>query len=123
MPAELHESAEDYLKAILVIQNKKGYVRSIDVANQMNVSKPSVSYATKHLRERGYITFNEDGMILLTEAGDAVARKIFNRHQILTRFFVKLGVNEGQAEIDAHKIEHDISEETFLALQKHAENL
>ena len=120
---KVQESRENYLEAILRLEKEKGQVRSIDVANQMNVSKPSVSYATKHLRERGYITFNEDGMILLTEAGDAVARKIFNRHQILTRFFVKLGVNEGQAEIDAHKIEHDISEETFLALQKHAETL
>ena len=76
---ELHQSAEDYLEAILMIKEKKGYVRSIDVANQLNVSKPSVSYATKRLRESGYIFFNEDGMINLTESGMKVASEQSSR--------------------------------------------
>ena len=88
---ELHQSAEDYLEAILMIKEKKGYVRSIDVANQLGVSKPSVSYATKRLRESGYISFNEDGMINLTDSGMEVAQKIYTRHKVLTEFFIKLG--------------------------------
>ena len=113
---ELHQSAEDYLEAILMIKEKKGYVRSIDVANQLNVSKPSVSYATKRLRESGYIFFNEDGMINLTEAGMKVASDIYNRHQVLTNFFVRLGVDAEVAAEDACKIEHDISAESFERL-------
>ena len=89
---ELHQSAEDYLEAILMIKEKKGYVRSIDVANQLGVSKPSVSYATKRLRESGYISFNEDGMINLTDSGMEVAQKIYTRHKVLTEFFIKLRI-------------------------------
>ena len=113
---ELHQSAEDYLEAILMIKEKKGYVRSIDVANQLNVSKPSVSYATKRLRENGYIYFNEDGMINLTESGLKVASEIYNRHKVLTELFVKLGVDPEIAAEDACRIEHDISSESFEKL-------
>ena len=118
---EIHESAEDYLEAILMIREKKGYVRSIDVANQMHVSKPSVSYATKKLRESGYITFNEDGMILLTESGLKIAEDIYKRHTVLTSLFKLLGVPEDIAAEDACKVEHDLSPETFDAICKHVE--
>lgn len=118
---EIHESAEDYLEAILMIREKKGYVRSIDVANQMHVSKPSVSYATKKLRENGYITFNEDGMILLTESGLKIAEDIYKRHTVLTGLFKLLGVPEEIAAEDACKVEHDLSPETFDAICKHVE--
>ncbi|MBO5609195.1 MAG: metal-dependent transcriptional regulator [Eubacterium sp.] len=117
---EIRQSAEDYLEAILMIKEKKGYVRSIDVANQLNVSKPSVSYATKRLRENGYITFNEDGMISLTESGMEIADKIYTRHKVLTDIFRSLGVDDEIAAEDACKIEHDLSPETFDALCKYA---
>ena len=116
MAMEIHRSAEDYLEAILVIKEKKGYVRSIDVANQLNVSKPSVSYATKRLRENGYITFNEDGMISLTDSGMEIASKIYTRHKVLTDFFIRLGVEQNVAAEDACRIEHDISSESFEKL-------
>ena len=118
---EIRQSAEDYLEAILMIKEKKGYVRSIDVANQLCVSKPSVSYATKRLRENGYISFNEDGMISLTESGMEIAAKIYKRHKVLTSIFVALGVDSEVAAEDACKIEHDLSVETFEALCKYAE--
>lgn len=121
MAMEIHQSAEDYLEAILMIKEKKGYVRSIDVANQLGVSKPSVSYATKRLRENGYISFNEDGMIALTDKGMAIADKIYTRHKVLTDIFKALGVNDEIAAEDACKIEHDLSNETFDALCKYAE--
>ncbi|MCR5293088.1 MAG: metal-dependent transcriptional regulator [Eubacterium sp.] len=113
---EIHESAEDYLEAILMIREKKGYVRSIDVANHMHVSKPSVSYATKKLRENGFITFNEDGMILLTDSGLEIAANIYKRHKVLTGIFKHLGVSEEIAAEDACKVEHDLSAETFDAI-------
>ena len=113
---EIHESAEDYLEAILMIREKKGYVRSIDVANHMHVSKPSVSYATKKLRENGFITFNEDGMILLTDSGLEIAANIYKRHKVLTGIFKHLGVPEEIAAEDACKVEHDLSAETFDAI-------
>ena len=117
---EIHQSAEDYLEAILMIKERKGYVRSIDVATQLHVSKPSVSYATKRLRENGYITFNEDGMISLTESGMEIADKIYTRHKVLTDIFRSLGVDDEIAAEDACKIEHDLSPETFDALCKYA---
>ncbi|MBR1506984.1 MAG: metal-dependent transcriptional regulator [Eubacterium sp.] len=113
---EIHESAEDYLEAILMIREKKGYVRSIDVANHMHVSKPSVSNATKKLRENGFITFNEDGMILLTDSGLEIAANIYKRHKVLTGIFKHLGVPEEIAAEDACKVEHDLSAETFDAI-------
>ena len=120
MAMEIHQSAEDYLEAILMIKEKKGYVRSIDIANQLSVSKPSVSYATKRLRENGYISFNEDGMISLTDSGMEIASKIYKRHRVLTDIFISLGVNEDIAAEDACKIEHNLSPETFEALCTYA---
>ncbi|MCR5212817.1 MAG: metal-dependent transcriptional regulator [Eubacterium sp.] len=117
---EIHQSAEDYLEAILMIKEKKGYVRSIDIANQLEVSKPSVSYATKRLRENGYISFNEDGMISLTESGFEIADKIYTRHKVLTSIFKKLGVDDNIAAEDACKIEHDLDPQTFDAIRKYA---
>ncbi len=121
MTMEIHQSAEDYLEAILMIKEKKGYVRSIDIANQLKVSKPSVSYATKRLRENGYISFNEDGMISLTDSGMAIADKIYTRHKVLTSIFKSLGVDDETAAEDACKIEHDLSPQTFDALRAFAE--
>ena len=118
---EIHQSAEDYLEAILMIKEKKGYVRSIDIANQLEVSKPSVSYATKRLRENGYISFNEDGMISLTESGMEIADKIYTRHKVLTSILTSLGIDANIAAEDACKIEHDLSPETFDAIRKYAQ--
>ncbi len=119
---ELHESTEDYLEAILNIRNEQGYVRAVDIATYMGVTKPSVSYATKKLRENGYIVYDANGMILLTEEGYAIASEVWTRHQTLALFFMSLGVKERQAMIDACKVEHDLSEETFKAIKKIVES-
>lgn len=115
---ELRESAEDYLEAILNIKNKQGYVRSVDIATHMKISKPSVSYATKRLRENGYITTDTNGMIILTDSGQKIANDVWTRHKTLSTFFISLGVKEKQALVDACKVEHDLSEETFKAIKK-----
>ena len=112
----IYESAEDYLEQILMLLESKGYARSVDISIGLNVSKPSVSVAMKKLRENGYITMGDNNMISLTDKGYAIARKIYTRHQTLTRFLVQLGVPEETAREDACKIEHDISEETFAAI-------
>ena len=114
------ESSEDYLEAILVLHNQKGTVRSIDIANELNVTKPSVSYATKRLRQNGYITMDDEGLITLTDAGMAIASRIYERHRTLTSFFVYLGVDEETAREDACKVEHDLSEVTYEAIKAHA---
>lgn len=118
---EIRKSAEDYLETMLMLKEERGYVRSIDIAEHLGVTKPSVSYATKRLRENGYIIMDRDGMITLTESGMEIAQKIYTRHKVLTEFFIRLGVSEAQAKIDACEIEHDISQETFEALCRHAE--
>ena len=120
---ELHESAEDYLETILVLYERNGQVRSIDIVNEMNFSKPSISIAMKHLRENGYVTMNEDNYISLTEKGSEIANRIYNRHRTLTELLVKLGVPQGIAEKDACKIEHDLSPESYQALKDHMETL
>ena len=112
----IHESAEDYLEKILMLKEEKGYVRSTDIASGLNVTKPSVSFAMKRLRENGYISMDEKNYISLTESGYEIARRIYERHKILTRFFVQMGVPEDVAREDACKIEHDISEDTFQAI-------
>lgn len=112
----IYESAEDYLEQILMLLEKKGHARSVDIAAGLNVSKPSVSVAMKKLRENGYITMSSDSMISLTDKGYAIARKIYNRHQALTRYLIQLGVPEDIAREDACKIEHDLSEESFAAI-------
>ncbi|MBQ4383572.1 MAG: metal-dependent transcriptional regulator [Firmicutes bacterium] len=117
----LAESGEDYLEAMLMMQEKHGFIRSIDVAEQLHVTKPSVSYATKRLREAGYITMDSDSLITLTDAGMEVANRIYTRHKMLTDFFVRLGVDPQTAREDACKVEHDLSEQTFNAIREAAE--
>lgn len=118
---KIQKSAEDYLEAMLMMKEKHGYIRSIDVAEQLGVTKPSVSYATKRLRESGYIAMGADGLISLTTAGLEVAHRIYERHKRLTTFFIHLGVDEKTAREDACKVEHDLSEKTFDALCRHAD--
>ena len=114
------ESSEDYLEAMLMMKEQRGYIRSIDIANELNVTKPSVSYATKRLRQNGYITMDEDGLITLTDSGMAIARRIYERHKTLTAFFEYLGVDPETAREDACKVEHDLSEQTYEAIKRHA---
>ena len=106
---------------MLMIKKNKGYIRSIDVARHLGITKPSVTYTTKRLKEKGYITMDNDNYITITERGLEIAEKIYARHKILTDLFVRLGVPEDIAEEDACKIEHDISPETFNALCRHLE--
>ena len=106
---------------MLIIKNKNGEVRSVDVARQLGITKPSVTYTTKRLKEKGYITMDKDNYITITESGLKIAEKIYARHNTLTELFVRLGVPEDIAAEDACKIEHDISSETFDALCRHLE--
>ncbi len=115
---ELRESTEDYLETILILKNEQGYVRSVDIAKHMDVTKPSVSYATKKLKNSGYITIDENGMIQLSDKGFKIANDVWTRHKTLSSFFMMLGVKEKQALVDACKVEHDLSEETFKAIKK-----
>lgn len=115
----LHQSGEDYLEAILVLREQKGNVRSIDVAQHLNYSKPSVSRAMSILRTSGHITMEKDGRLELTELGEQVAREIYERHNLLTDWLIHLGVSPQVAAEDACKIEHDISPETFQCLKRH----
>jgi Mn-dependent DtxR family transcriptional regulator len=113
-----NESAEDYLEAILMIKNEKGYVRSIDVAHALSFTKPSVSVAMKSLREKGYITFDDSAHISLTETGYALASKVYERHVVISKALISLGVDEKTALIDSCKIEHDLSDMSFLKLKE-----
>lgn len=116
----IHESGEDYLESILKLQQQGKAVRSIDVVADLGYSKPSVSVGMKRLRENGYITVDEEGIISLTPSGEAVAQRIIDRHRTLTAFFIRLGVDPAVAERDACKVEHDLSDETFEKLVAHA---
>lgn len=109
----IHESAEDYLETILVLKQRLGMVRSIDIVRELGFAKPSVSVAMKRLRENGYIEMDADGYITLLPPGMEIAQSIYTRHQVLTRFLEYLGVSKENAEADACKIEHDISSESF----------
>ena len=120
---KIQKSAQDYLETMLMLQQGRGYVRSIDVADHLGVTKPSVSYATKRLRENGYITMDSDGLISLTQAGLDIAQSMFRRHTVLTGVLMSLVVDEETAREDACKIEHDISEKTFEALCRFAEKM
>lgn len=113
-------ASEDYLEAMLMMQEKHGYIRSVDVAEYLGVTKPSVTYTTKRLRESGYITMDNTGRITLTESGMTIANKMLDRHHTLTRFLVALGVEEKTAEQDACKLEHDLSQQTYDAICAHA---
>ena len=116
VPMNIYESAEDYLEMILMLREQKGYARSIDIAAALGVTKPSVSFAMKKLRENGYIVMDEDNYITLTDKGMEIARRIYERHKALTKFLMQIGVDEKTAREDACKIEHDISADTFQAI-------
>lgn len=113
----IHESAEDYLETIMMLQEEKGYVRSVDIAARLNVTKPSVSFAMKRLRENGFILMDEENLITLTEQGAGIARRIYERHKVLASFLTQIGVDAKTAREDACKIEHDISQATFEAIK------
>lgn len=113
-------AAEDYLEAMLMLQKAHGYIRSIDIAEALGVTKPSVSYTTKRLRENGYITMERDGHITLTESGMQIAESMLDRHKTLTGFLVQLGVDREIAEADACRMEHDLSEQSYRAICRHA---
>lgn len=118
---EIQKSGEDYLEAMLILEEEKGYIRSIDIAKRLSVSKPSVSYAVKRLRESDYIEMDTDGLITLTPKGYETASDIYGRHKALRSFLMMLGVEKPTAEADACKIEHDISRETFDAICRFVE--
>lgn len=117
----IHESAEDYLEAILILRERRGAVRSIDVVHQLGLTKPSVSVAMKRFRENGYIDTDADGFITLLPPGEEIAQRIYGRHKLLTRFLMALGVSEETAAADACKMEHDLSDETFEKIKAHAQ--
>ena len=117
---QILESAEDYLETILMLKERKGMVRSIDIANELGFTKASVSVAMKKLRENGYIEMDKEGFLTLTASGNKIASHIYNRHKLLTQFFIRLGVSPETAAADACKVEHDLSEETFEKLLAHA---
>ena len=116
---KIHESAENYLETILFLQQRNGAVRSIDIANMLEFSKPSVSIAMKNLRENGYIQVDNHGYITLLPSGLVIAEKILERHRILTDWLVSLGVDARVAEDDACRMEHVISAESFEAIKRH----
>ncbi len=113
------KSAEDYLETMLILKNRHGYIRSVDIAAELGVTKPSVSYATKRLRENGYITMDAGGHISLTPSGSKIAQCIYKRHKTLTDFFISLGIDEKTADEDACKVEHEISTATFAAIERY----
>jgi len=120
---EILRGSEDYLEAMLMLIQKNGHVRSVDLANHLGVSKPSVTFTTKRLRENGYIVMEKDGLITLTEPGLAIASKMLDRHHTLTQFLISLGVDGETAEKDACRMEHDLSEQSFLAICEHAKKM
>lgn len=115
---KIQESAENYLESILMIKKTKGYVRSIDIVNKLNVTKPSVSVAMKHFREEGYIVMDADGYITLTEKGQSIAEQMYERHHLIAKALIAIGVDEETAYEDSCKIEHDISNVTFEKIKE-----
>ncbi len=115
----VNESAENYLETILVLSKRKPVVRSVDIAEELNFKKSSVSVAMKNLREKNHITVTREGFIYLTPSGSEIAEMIYERHELLTLWLTKLGVDEHTAAQDACKIEHVISKESFEAIKKH----
>lgn len=118
MKKKYNESTEDYLETILLLSKSLPVVRAVDIATEMDFKKSSVSVAMKNLREKEYITVTDAGFIYLTDAGKEIADMIYERHDVLTKYLVSLGVPENIAEEDACKVEHVISEESFCALKK-----
>ena len=116
---QIHESAEDYLESVLILSKQLGNVRSIDIVNYFDYSKPSISVAMKNLRMNGYVTVDSKGYIELTEKGSEIANKMYERHTLLSELLERLGVDKETAVEDACKIEHDISDESFEAIKRH----
>ncbi len=116
---KVHESAENYLETILILSQKHAAVRSIDIVNELNFSKPSVSVAMKNLRNNGFIIMDSSGFITLTEEGRSIAEMIYERHRLLSSCLIHLGVDEKIAAEDACRIEHVISPESFHAIKQH----
>lgn len=118
---KIQESAENYLETIFMLRKKSGFVRSIDIAHELEYSKASVSVAMKALRESGYVTVDEDGGISLTDMGLEIANKMYERHELIASVLIKLGVSSETAYEDSCKIEHVISNETFLKIKEFVE--
>lgn len=114
---KIQESAENYLETVLMLRQRKGFVKSIDIANEMGFSKPSVSIAMKNLKENGYITIDDGGMISLTDKGREIAEKTYERHTLFTEWLIRLGVSPDVAAEDACRMEHAVSEESFAAIK------
>lgn len=112
-----NQSAEDYLECILMLREKQGYARSIDVANELGVTKPSVSVAMKKLRDQEMITFDDNGFILFTDAGRKLAKKVYDKHKLLTKALIAIGVSEKKAAEEACLIEHVISDSTYKCIK------
>jgi len=119
MMKRLSESVEDYLETIFMLSKDGGTVRSIDIANELEFSKPSVSIAMKNLRESGYINVKSGGLIELTQSGREIAQRVYERHKLISDWLIYLGVDRKVALRDACKMEHGLSEESYLALKKH----
>ena len=117
---KIQESAENYLETILLLQQRKGSVRSIDIANELEFSKPSVSVAMKNLRQGGYIEMDAAGQIRLLPPGQAIAEAVLEKHKLMTEFLISLGVSPDVAAEDACRIEHVLSDESFEAIKNHA---
>ena len=118
---KIHESAENYLETILLLQQRKGSVRSIDIANELEFSKPSVSVAMKNLRQGGDIEMDASGQIRLLPPGLAIAEMVLEKHRLMTQFLIGLGVSPEVAAEDACRIEHVLSDESFEAIKQHAQ--
>ena len=119
----IYESGEDYLEAVLMIEKEKGMVRSIDVVNQLGYSKPSISVAVRNLCASGHLVMDENKHLRLTDEGRAIAERIYDRHQTLEAILVWLGVEKEQAEKDACKVEHDLSDESYRAIKSRWQNM
>lgn len=120
---EIRKSAEDYLEMMLILKEKHGYIRSIDIAEELGVKKPSVSYATKRLKENGYITMDSENLITLTKSGMEIASHMYERHKLLTDVLIALGVDTETARADACKIEHDLSHKSFEAICRYVKKI
>lgn len=120
--AKIQESAENYLESILILKERNGSVRSVDIAAEMGFSKPSVSVAMKNLREQECVTMGADGLIALTEKGQKIAEGVYERHTLFTQWLVSLGVDAATAAQDACRIEHVLSKEAFEAIKRHVES-
>lgn len=116
---KINESSENYLETVLILSHKKPYVRSIDIANELDFTKPSVSVAMRNLRENGYVSVDGEGHITLTDAGRQIAETMYERHTLLTDWLVYLGVDRETAMEDACRIEHVVSAKSFKAIKEH----